>query len=285
MRLKWIFLVAVIAAFSLAVGTADAALQSGVRATAKFKKAGGPGSLFVQLINIDDAALPGGRAVSHGTIRNYLFDGGTVPEPVRKIIMRSTAAQYNRKALPYCNVYFNGVKTLPTRAGGASGAEDLTYMPGRRNSSTVARHCPKKSLIGRGNYSAVVGAAGTPYQPIVNSILTGELLAYNYPPRPGDTMGAVVRINVKEPAAATQYIYVGVSGGKVITANIPTRAEIPANLDGILLPGEISLTSIDMKLTAPRPKSRKTRRGRKAGKPIFTLRTPNKLDFYGQIER
>jgi hypothetical protein len=285
MRLKCIFLVAIVAAFTIGIGTADAALQNGVRATAKFKKAGGPGSLYVQLINIDDAELPVGKPVSHNTIRNYLFDGGLVPQPVRKIIMRSRSAQYNRKALPYCNVYFNGVKTLPTRAGGATGAEELTYVPGRSNTRTVARRCPKKSVLGKGTYSAVVGNAGTAYQPIVNSVITGDLLAYNYPPRPGDTMAAVVRIHVKEPVAANQYIYVGVSRAEVITGVIPTRAEIPANLDGALLPGEISVTSMDIKLTAPKPKSKRTRRGRKPGKPIFTMKTPNKLDFYGQIER
>lgn len=281
MRTKLIFLVAALCAFLIGGGTADAALQNAVKVKSSFKKAGGPGSLTLQLINIDDAPLPVGKSISQRRLHRYIFNGGLVPQPIKRVVVSSRAARYNRHALPYCKVYFNGRKTIPTRADGITGTERLTYVPRQRNSRSVSRACPKKSIIGRGNFTATIGTPGMAYQPVLAGVLEGSVIAYNYQPKRGDTLGTVVRLHVKRPVPSTLYLYVGVSKRGVIDAKIPTRADIPPNLDAALLPGAVSLTSVDLKLTAPKPK----RRHGKRGKPIFTIKSFRKLDFYGQIIR
>jgi hypothetical protein len=278
---------ALVAGFMAGTGASQAALQNAVGVKLHFKKAGGPGSVQVQLVNVDDVPLPEGRPLSKGALHNALYDGGVVPQPIRRMIVQSSSIKFNRKALPYCKVIFAGQRTLPTRANGMTGAEELTYVPGKRNSRAVARVCPQKSIIGKGTFTATVGTPGTPYNPAQAGALEGTLVAYNHSPKPGHTLGTVVRLHVDNPVPSNQYLYVGVSRRGVMTADIPTRAEIPTNLDATIPPGEISMTSVELALKAPAGKLKRSRHGRRArrGVPIFTVKSFKKLDVYGQLIR
>lgn len=271
----------VIAALAVGVITAGAALQNAVQVKVNFHKAGGPGSLSMQLINMDDVPLPEGKPLSARGVRTALFNGGLVPQRVRRLIVQSNSVRYNRRALPECKVIFNGQRKVPTRADGITGAEELTYVPAERNSSAVKKACPKKSIIGRGNFTAVVGSPGQPYNPAQAGALEGSIVAYNYRPARGDQFGAVIRLHVDNPVPANQYLYAGVSKRGVLVADPPARSQIPTNLDASLPAGEVALTSMDIKLTAPKPK----RRHGRAGKPIFTIKSFKKLDVYGQLVR
>lgn len=282
MRTKLAIFISVMAVGALAFSTANAALQNAVKVDLRFKKAGGPGSLSIQLINMDDAPLPEGKPLTRRGLHNALYNGGLVPQRVAKLIVQSSSAKYNRKALPYCKVVFNGQKKIPTRADGITGAEELTYVPGQPNSSRVKRDCPKASVIGRGSFTATVGTPGLPYDPSQAGALEGSVVVYNYQPKKGDTLGSVARLHVDNPVPANQYLYTGVSKRGVLTAIVPRRSEIPTNLDAAIPAGEVALTSLDLKLTAPKPKHK---RGRKPGKPIFTIKSFKKLDVYGQLVR
>lgn len=282
MHKKLILPIVAVAALAIGVGSSGAALQNAVQVKLRFHKAGGPGSLYLQLVNMDDVALPEGKPLSKHGLHNALYNGGLVPQRVAKLIVQSRSARYNRHALPYCKVVFNGRKTIPTRADGITGAEELTYVPGEPNSHRVKRDCPKRSIIGRGTFTAVVGTPGLPYNPSQAGALEGSVMIYNYQPRRGDSLGTVARLHVDNPVPANQYLYTGVSHRGVLTAVIPRRSEIPTNLDAAIPAGEVSLTSIDLKLTAPKPK--RSRHGRR-GKPIFTIKSFKRLDVYGQLVR
>lgn len=271
------------AVFVAGVTTSGAALQNALHVKVNFKKAGSAGSLSMQLVNINDAPLPEGRPVSDRGVRGMLYDGGLVPERIQRLIVQSSSIRYNRKALPYCKVIFNGQKKIPTRADGITGAEQLTYVPKKKNSSGVKKACPQKSILGSGTFTAAIGTPGLPYNPTNAGILTGSVIVYNHQPKKGDTLGAIVRISVNDPVPSNQYIYAGVSRGGKLVASIPSRAEIPLNLDASLPAGEVALTSISVKLKAPKVK--KARRGRKAGKPIFTIKTFKDVRVYGQLVR
>ncbi len=268
--------IAVVAVLAFGATASHAALQNAVSVKVNFKKAGGPGSLSVQLINMDDVPLPEGKPLSKASVNSRLYDGGLVPQRISRLIVQSSSAAYNRKALPYCKVIYNGQNKIPTRADGITGAEELTYVPGEKNSSSVTKACPKTSVLGKGNFTAVVGTPGQPYDPSQAGALAGTLTAYNYQPRSGDTMGSVVRLHVDSPVPANQYLYVGVSKSGILRADVPKRSEIPTNLDATIPAGEVSMTSLDLKLTAPKPKR---------GKPIFTIKSFKSLNVYGQLVR
>jgi hypothetical protein len=282
MRTRTIIFISALVALALAATGANAALQNAVQVKLNFKKAGGPGSVSMQLVNVDDAPLPEGSALSKTALHNLLYDGGLVPQRIKRLVVQSSSVRYNRKALPYCTVIFNGQRKLPTRADGMTGAEELTYVPGKQNSAAVAKACPRASIIGTGSFSATVGTPGQPYNPAQAGALEGTIVVYNYVPASGDTMGTVVRLNVQNPVPATQYLYVGVSRRGVLTANVPARSEIPTNLDAAIPPGEVSLATMMLTLKAPTPK--RTRSGRR-GKPIFTIRSFSRLNVYGQLVR
>lgn len=281
MRAKLIVLAVALLAMAVPVATSEAALQNAVQAKLHFKKAGGPGSIFVQLVNMDDVPLPEGKPLSRRGLSMALRNGGLVPQRLKRIVIQSRSARFNRRALPYCKVVFRGQARIPTRADGITGAEELTYVPGQRNSRSVSRACPKRSILGRGDFTATVGTPGQPYNPAQAGALEGTIIVYNYRPARGDTLGTVVRLHVDNPVPSTQYIYTGVSKRNVLTANVPSRAEIPTNLDATIPPGELSMTSVNLSLKAPTPK----RRHGKRGKPIFTVKSFKKLDLYGQLIR
>lgn len=282
--MRFRFITILVAGITLALGASsvDAALQNAVRVKLNFKQAGGGGSIAMQLVNADDAPLPEGRPLSARGLHNMLFDGGLVPQRISRLVVQSSSMRYNRKALPYCKVRFGGQAKLPTRAEGMTGAEELTYVPGKRNSRTVARICPKRSILGRGTFTATVGTPGQPYNPAQAGALEGDLVVYNYRPARGDTLGTVVRLHVDTPVPSNQYLYVGVSRRGVLKADIPRRSEIPINLDATIPPGELAMTSMNLTLKAPTAK--RTRSGRR-GKPIFTIRSFRSLNVYGQLVR
>lgn len=276
MRTKLIILATALVALVVGVGSSSAALQNALQVKMNFKKAGGPGSLSLQLINMDDAPLPEGKPMSAGALHNALYDGGLVPQRIAKIIVQSNSAAYNSKALPYCTVVFNGQKKIPTRADGITGAENLTYVPGEPNSAEVSKNCPKSSIIGKGTFTATVGTPGQPYDPSQAGALEGKIYVYNYKPAGGDQLGSVAMLHVDNPVPANQYLYSGVKKG-VLTTVVPKRSEIPTNLDAAIPAGEVSMTSVNLNLTAPKPK--------KGKKPIFTIKSFSKLDVYGQLVR
>jgi hypothetical protein len=281
MRAKLVILAVALFAMATGVATSEAALQNAVQAKLHFKKAGGPGSIFVQLVNMDDVPLPTGRPLSKRGLHNALYDGGLVPQRLSRLVVQSSSVRYNRRALPTCRVVFRGQAKIPTRADGITGAEELTYVPGERNSHAVKKACPKKSILGRGTFTATVGTPGLPYNPAQAGALEGTVIIYNYRPKKGDTLGTVARLHVDNPVPSTQYLYAGVSRRGVLIADVPRRTEIPTNLDATIPPGELSMTSLSLDLKAPRPKRH---RGR-AGKPIFTIKSFKKLDVYGQLVR
>jgi hypothetical protein len=67
-----------------------------------------------------------------------------------------------------------------------------------------------------------------------------------------------------------------VSKKGVITTVLPSRAEIPQNIADLLPPGIISMTKVNLTLTAPA-------NGKK--KPIFSVKNFSNLDVYGQLVR
>jgi hypothetical protein len=77
-------------------------------------------------------------------------------------------------------------------------------------------------------------------------------------------------------ANANQYQYVGVSKKGVITTILPSRADIAQYIADLLPPGTISMTKLNLKLTAPKPKK---------GKPIFSIKSFSNLNVSGQLVR
>lgn len=280
MRIKLIAIATALVALAFGVTSSHAALQNALQATVKFKKAGGPGSLSLQLINMDDAPLPDGVPLSARQFHDRLYDGGLVPQRVSKLIVQTSSAKFNSKALPYCNLTDPNTgqkKDIPTRATGMTGGEEYSYVPGAKNAPAVTKNCPAKSVIGKGNFTAVVGTPGTAYDPGQAGALEGTVVVYNYKPAGGDTLGTIARLHVDNPVPATQYLYTGVSKKGVFTAKVPSRAEIPTNLDASIPAGEVSMTSILLNLTAPKPP--------KGKKPIFTVKSFSNLNVYGQLVR
>lgn len=276
MRIKLIAIATALVALAVGVTTSHAALQNALQVKMNFKKAGGPGSLSLQLINMDDAPLPEGKPMSKGQLHNALYDGGLVPQRVAKLIVQSTSAKYNSKAVKYCTVVFNGQKKIPTNADGITGAENLTYVPGEKNPSDVVKNCPKDSLIGQGSFTAVVGNAGSPYDPSQAGALEGKVYVYNYKPASGDQLGTVAMLHVDNPVPANQYLYSGVSKKGVLTVTVPRRSEIPINLANAIPDGEVNMTSAQLDLKPKAPKK---------GKPLFTIKSFSNLNVYGQLVR
>lgn len=281
MRIKLIAIATALVAIAVGVTTSHAALQNAVSVSVKFKKAGGPGSLSLQLINMDDIPLPEGTPLSKNALKQRLYDGGKVPERVAKLIVQSKAAQFNSKSMPYCKVVFNGADRIPTRSTDPSftGAESLTEVPGAKdNTADSKKNCPKSTLLGKGDFTAVIGTPGQPYDPANGTALEGTVYVYNYKPRAGDKFAVVARLKVENPVPANQYLYSGVDKKNVLRAVVPNRSELPPNLDGALPPGEVVMTSLTLNLTAPKPK-------KKNGKPVFTIKSFSNLDVYGQLVR
>lgn len=299
MRIKLIAIATALVALAVGVATSHAALQNAVAVDVKFKKAGGPGSLNVQLVNFSGnllkctakgagnvCATPGGplpesSAPTIWDLQASLYHGnGIVPERVARLVVKSTSAKYNSKALPYCTLKNpdTGVVGIPTRAAGMTGAEQLTPVPGESNNPAVLKSCPLKSLIGKGTFTAVVGTPGQPYNTAKAGALMGKIYVYNYKPNKGDALGAIALLHVDDPVPANQYLYNGVSKSGVLVSNIPTRAEIPLNLDLNIPAGEVVMTSADLKLTSPKP-------AKKNGKPLFTIKSFSNLNVFGRMVR
>jgi hypothetical protein len=290
MRIKLIAIATAILALAVGVTASNAALQNAIQVKMNFKKAGGPGSLSLQLINMDDATLPEGAPMSATQLQNALNDGGLVPQRVSKLIVQSSSAKFSTKSLPYCQLGkvildpntnaktgFEIVKTIPTRATGMTGAENYTYVPGKQNDKDVTKACPSKSLLGKGDFTAVIGTPGQPYNPAQAGAISGKVYLYNYKPQGGDQFGTLAMLSVQNPVPSNQYLYAGVDRKNVLRTSVPSRAEIPTNLDASLPAGEVSMTSLQLKITAPKPA--------KGKKPIFTVKSFSNLNVYGQLVR
>jgi hypothetical protein len=290
MRTKLIVIATALVALAVGVTSSNAALQNAIQVKMNFKKAGGPGSLSVQLINMDDAPLPDGVPLSATQLQAALNDGGLVPQRIAKLVVQSTSAKFNSKALPYCRLGkvvldpvtnaktgFEIVNTIPTRATGMTGAEQYTYVPGKQNDKDVVKACPAKSLIGKGDFTAVIGTPGQPYNPSQAGAISGKVYLYNYKPQGSDQFGTLAMLSVQNPVPANQYLYNGVDRKNVLRAVVPSRAEIPTNLDASLPAGEVAMTSLSLKMTAPKPA--------KGKKPIFTVKSFSNLNVYGQLVR
>jgi hypothetical protein len=267
MRIKLIALATVVAALAIGVTASQASLQQSVSVNVKFKKAGGPGTVSVNLENLEPA---GGNP------------DALVPERIAKLIVSSKSIAYNSKALPYCKVVpsetVGGKDEIPTNAAQNNLSHQLTPEPGASNTQTILKNCPTKSLIGKGTFEAVVGTVRQPFDPSQAGLITGKIFSYNYKPRPGDQAAFVVWIQSSNPVPnANQYSYVGVSKKGVLTASIPTRDEIPPNIASALPEGTISLTKLKLTLTAPKPP--------KGKKPAFTIKSFSNLDVTGQLVR
>jgi hypothetical protein len=276
MRIKLIAFATVIAALAIGVATSSAALQNSVQVKLNFKKAGGPGTLEVQLVNLDGNPFPKGKAPSDSAVQGVVLGGGITPQPVHELVISSTSAKYNSKALPYCTIVAsNGAKEIPTNAAGNNDSAFLAPKPGAKNDPAVLKNCPLTSLIGKGTFTAVVGTPGQPYNPSQAGAITGNVYLYNYKPRSGDQAAMVAWIQSDNPVPrANQYQYVGVSKSGVIDTVLPTRADIPPNIASVLPDGSISMTSLHLKLEAKQKK-----------KPIFTIKSFSNLNVYGQLIR
>lgn len=279
MRIKLIAIATALVALGVGVATSQAALQNAVQVKINFKKAGGPGSLELQLINIDDVPLPEGQPLSSTALRSALYDGGLVPERVSKLILQTSSAKFNSKALPYCELYdeSGNKRDIPTRASGMTGTEQYTYLPGANNNQYVKKNCPSSSIVGKGSFTAVVGTPGQPYDPSQSGAISGNMYLYNYKPRSGDRLGTLALLEAKDPVPANQYIYAGVDSRNVLRAIVPRRSELPTNLDASIPAGEVGMTSLLMKLVAPKPK--------KGKKPIITIKSFSNVSVYGQLVR
>lgn len=262
MRTKLILIATVVAALAIGVTASNAALQNSVSVNLKFKKAGGPGTLKLSLTNTEDGAL--------------------VPERIKEMIISSKSGQYNTKALPYCKIVPtqvpNGKDEIPTNAAQNNTSDFLAPQPGGKNSATVLKNCPLKSLVGKGTFEAVVGTPGQPYDPGQAGLITGNVYMYNYKPRSGDTLAFVAWIQSDNPVQnANQYQYVGVSKKGVIRTVLPNRQDIPPNIAAVLPPGIIAMTKLNLTLTSPKPP--------KGKKPIFSVKSFSNLDVSGQLIR
>jgi hypothetical protein len=292
MRTKLIIIATALVVLALGATVSNAALQNAVQVKINFKKAGGPGSLTLQLANMDGSPLPEGKPMSFNSLKEWLLcEGvqprggcearagvGRVPQRVSKLIVSSPSAKYNSKALPYCKVIFNGQDKIPTKADGITGAEgSLTPRPGKSATADAKKNCPLKSVLGTGEFSAVIGTVGAQYDQSISGAIMGTVTAYNYKPRSGDQFGAVVRLDTTIPVESTLYIYTGVSRSGVLTASVPSRAEIPSNLDGAIPDGQVVMTGMNLNLKAPKPPKKK--------KPIFTVKSFSNLSVYGQLVR
>ncbi|MGK2877690.1 MAG: hypothetical protein ACSLFF_03800 [Solirubrobacterales bacterium] len=261
MRTKLIAIATVVAALAIGVTASNAALQNSLSVQLKFKKAGGPGSLKLSLTNVED--------------------GGLVPQRVAQMVVTSSSAVYNSKALPYCKIVptqtVGGKDEIPTNAAGNNTSDFLAPEPGGNNSATVLKNCSLKSLVGKGTFQAVVGTVGQPYNPAQAGLITGKVYLFNYKPRAGDQVAFVAWIQSNNPVPnANQYQYVGVSKKGVIRAILPNRGDIPPNIAAVLPEGTISMTNLNLNLTSPKPKK---------GKPIFSIKSFSNLNVTGQLIR
>lgn len=261
MRTKLILIATVVAALAIGVSASNAALQNSVSVALKFKKAGGPGTLDLSLTNVED--------------------GGLVPQRIKTLIISSSSGVYNSKALPYCKIVptqqAGGKDEIPTNAAGNNTSDFLAPQPGGKNSATVLKNCPLKSLVGKGSFEAVVGNVGQPYDPSQSGLITGNTYMFNYKPRSGDTLAFVAWIQSNNPVPnANQYVYVGVSKSGVIKTDLPNRGDIPPNIAAVLPQGVISMTKLKLKLTSPKPKK---------GKPIFSIKSFSNLNVAGSLVR
>jgi hypothetical protein len=262
MRTKLILIATVVAALAIGVTASNAALQNTVAVNLKFKKAGGPGTLKLSLTNVEE--------------------GGLVPQRVKEMIISSKSGAYNSKALPLCKIVPSqtpgGKDEIPTNAAGNNESQFLAPQPGGKNSATVLKNCPLKSIVGKGTFEAVVGTPGQPYDPSQAGLITGNVYLFNYKPRSGDTLAFVAWIQSDNPVQnANQYQYVGVSKKGVIRTVLPNRQDIPPNIAAVLPPGVISMTKLNLTLTSPKPP--------KGKKPIFSVKSFTNLDIAGQLIR
>ncbi len=262
MRTKLILIATVVAALAIGVTASNAALQNSVSVNLKFKKAGGPGTLKLSLTNVED--------------------GGLVPQRVKEMIISTKSGQYNSKALPYCKIVpsqtVGGKDEIPTNAAGNNTSDFLAPQPGGKNSATVLKNCPLKSIVGKGTFEAVVGTPGQPYDKSQAGLITGNVYLFNYKPRSGDTLAFASWIQSDNPVQnANQYLYVGVSKKGVIRTVLPNRQDIPPNIGAVLPPGIISMTKLNLTLTSPKPA--------KGKKPIFSVKSFSNLDVAGQLIR
>jgi hypothetical protein len=261
MRTKLILIATVVAALAIGVTASNAALQNSVSVALKFKKAGGPGTLDLSLTNTED--------------------GDLVPQRIAKIIISSTSASYNTKAIPYCKIVpslqAGGPDTIPTNQAGNNKSDFLAPQPGRSNQAVVLKNCPLTSLVGKGTFEAVVGEVGKPFDRSQAGLINGNVYLYNYKPRAGDTLAFVAWIQSNNPVPnANQYQYVGVSKKGVITTVLPSRADIPQYVADLLPPGTISMTRLKLKLESKQPKK---------GKPLFSVKSFSNLNVSGQLVR
>ncbi|MBI2691932.1 MAG: hypothetical protein HYX29_08325 [Solirubrobacterales bacterium] len=262
MRTKLILIATVVAALAIGVTASNAALQNSVSVTLKFKKAKGPGTLKLSLLNTED--------------------GGLVPQRIKEMIIASKSGVYNTKALPYCKIVptqtVGGKDEIPTNAAGNNKSDFLAPQPGAKNPATVLKNCPLKSIVGKGTFEAVVGTPGQPYDPSQAGLITGNVYLFNYKPRSGDTLAFVAWIQSDNPVQnANQYQYVGVSKKGVIRTILPNRQDIPPFIADLLPPGIIAMTKLNLTLTSPKPPSGK--------KPIFSVKSFTNLDITGQLIR
>lgn len=257
MRIKLIALATVVAALAIGATTANAALQNSVSAKVKFSKAGGPGTIDLTLNNLDESVGTPGY--------------GKVTDRIKQLIVKSNSVAVNSKALPYCNI------TIPTNAAGNNDSTQRTYIPGKSNSAAIKKACPQTSLIGKGTFTAVDGTVGTAADCAQAGCIKGNLYAYNFKPQSGDRLGVVVLIQSDTPVPnAYQYMYAGWSKSNQLVANVPSYNDLPPIIAQYLPAGTITMTSMSLKLTSPKPKK---------GKPIFTIKSFKNLDVFGSIVR
>jgi hypothetical protein len=261
MRIKLIALATVVAALAIGATTANAALQNSVSAQVKFAKAGGPGTINLTLNNIDESVGTPGY--------------GKVTERIKQLIVTSKSVGYNSKALPYCTLPGG---QIPSNALNNNNSVQLTPVPGKNNTAAIKKACPEKSLIGKGTFTAVDGTVGSAADCGQAGCIKGAVYAYNYKPAGGDKLGTLAVIQSDTPVPnAWQYMYVGVNSKGTLTANIPSWSELPPIISQYLPQGTITMTSLSLKLTSPKPP--------KGKKPIFTIKSFKNLDVGGSIVR
>lgn len=296
LRTKLIVLTTVIAALAIGVGGSQAALQNSVGVKLNFKKPGAAGSIQLQLINhdagngqaapgeVDGNPFPIAKQPSAKSVLNVVNAGGLVPQPIRRLVVASTSAKYHSKAMPYCKVVSSAGRVgLPDNAHGDNTSDLVTPLPRGKNERSVLKNCPTSTIVGTGTFSAVIGKPGTHYDASQGRAITGDVVVYNYKPARGDQAGFVVLIRSENPVPnAYQYQYVGVNRKGTIDAKLPARSDIPPNISAAYgVDGGISMTSMDLKLTAKMPRAKKLKRKG----PIFTIKSFKNLNVYGQLLR
>jgi hypothetical protein len=191
-------------------------------------------------------------------------DDTRVPQRVNTMLVSSSTAQWNSKAVARCK---------PDPPNNQLGHNDLNDVP--------YPLCPSGSKVGTGTFTVNTGTPGEPIPTDLGTI-SGSINIYNHTPAAGQSAAFLIELLSDIPVPNDhEYELAQISKSGTVTVPLLNIDQLSPAVKNILSPPgkprQLALSKLQVKIKSPTPK--------KGAKPFVTLKSVTNVNFRITLER